>query len=83
MAGDAMNQIVPIVSEGATAVARAERDALVSLALTQRRLSWRYRNWALEDEARGNLIAYRKNAAEARRLWRDARQHIEIARNKP
>jgi hypothetical protein len=78
-----MNQIVPIVTEGFAAVAKSERDALVSLAWTQSRLSWRYRTWALEDEARGNLIAYRKNAAEARRLWRDARQHIEIARNKP
>lgn len=77
-----MNQIVPIVSESFAAVAKSERDALVSLAWTQSRLSWTYRKWALEDEARGNLIAYRRNAAEARRLWRDAREHLEIARSR-
>lgn len=68
-----MNAISPIISE---------RDGLVSLALTQRRLSWRYRKWALEDEARGDRKAYLKNAAEARRLWREALWHLDYARSK-
>jgi hypothetical protein len=76
-----MNQIAPIVSERFAAVARMNRDAFVSLAMTQRRLSWKYRRWALEDEARGDLDAYRKHAAEARRLWRNAQWHLEYARN--
>lgn len=76
-----MNQIAPIVSARFSAVARMNRDAFVSLAMTQRRLSWKYRNWALEDEARGDLNAYRKHAAEARRLWRDALWHLDYARN--
>lgn len=63
-------------------VVEKDRTAFVSLALTQRRLSWQYRKWAVEDEARGNLSAYRRHAAEARRLWRDARQHIELARSR-
>jgi hypothetical protein len=76
-----MNQIAPIVSERFAAVARMNRDAFVSLAMTQRRLSWKYRRWALEDEARGDHDAYRKHAAEARRLWRNAQWHLEYARN--
>lgn len=59
-----------------------ERDAFISLALTQRRLSWVYRKWALESEAEGNLDAYRRYAREARRLWRDAREHLAIARRR-
>jgi hypothetical protein len=76
-----MNALTPIVSERLRAVAQAERRGLISLALTQRRLSWSYRKWALEDEARGNHAAYLKHAAEARRLWRDARWHLDYARN--
>lgn len=76
-----MNALSPIVSERFQSVARAERDGLVSLALTQRRLSWRYRKWALEDEARGDREAYLKHAAEARRLWREALWHLDYARN--
>jgi hypothetical protein len=76
-----MNQIVPIVSERSAAVARVERNAFVSLAMTQRRLSWGYRKWALEDEARGDRKAYLKHAAEARRLWREALWHLDYARN--
>lgn len=77
-----MNAVSPIVSERSANVARAERDGLVSLALTQRRLSWSYRKWALEDEARGDRKAYLKHAAEARRLWRDALWHLDYARSK-
>lgn len=76
-----MNAITPIVSERASAVARMNRDAFLSLAWKQSRLSWKYRKWALEDEARGNLNAYRKHAAEARRLWREAEWHLDYARN--
>lgn len=59
----------------------ANRSAFLSLALTERRLSWTYRRWALEDEALGKLNAYRKHAAEARRLWRSALWHLDYARN--
>jgi len=62
-------------------VVQMNRAAVVSLALTQRRLSWQYRKWAVEDEARGNLNAYRRHAAEARRLWREALWHLDYARN--
>ena len=55
--------------------------AFVSLALTQRRLSWRYRRWALEDEAAGRLVAYRQDVKEARRLWREAKEHLDFARH--
>lgn len=55
------------------------RAALLSLALTQRRLSHEYRAWAREDEAAGRLDAYRRNSAEARRLRNDARWHLQRA----
>lgn len=77
-----MNQIAPIVSARFVAVQRQERDAFVSLALSQRRLSWRYRTWAGEDEARGDLAAYHRHTAEAKRLWRDALFHLDFARSR-
>lgn len=77
-----MNQIVPIVADPAATVRQSEVAALLSLVTTLRRLSWDYRYWALEDQARGDLDAYRKHAAEARRLWRSALAHLTIARNK-
>jgi hypothetical protein len=58
----------------------AERAAFIRLAQTQRRISWQYRNWALEARATGKPDDYKRYAAEARRLWRDARQHLELAR---
>jgi hypothetical protein len=58
-----------------------ERKAFIRLAITQKTISWVYRRWASEDEARGDLNAYRKHAAEARRLWRDALWHLDYARN--
>lgn len=61
---------------------KTERLAFLSLALTQRRLSWKYRTWALEDEARGDRSAFLKHAAEARRLWREARCHLDYARSR-
>ena len=69
------------MSARAILVAQTERAALLSLAKTQRRLSWTYRKWALEDEARGDRTAFTRNAAEARRLWRNAQWHLEYARN--
>jgi hypothetical protein len=59
----------------------AERQALIRLANTQRHLSWKYRSWALEDQAAGKLDSYRKNIREAERLRRDARWHLDYARN--
>ncbi|MGV8950119.1 MAG: hypothetical protein ACOH2M_03375 [Cypionkella sp.] len=56
------------------------RSALISLALTQRRLSHGYRQWAREDERAGRLASYRTNIAEANRLVRDARWHLQRAR---
>ena len=56
------------------------RAAMLSLALTQRRLSHQYRAFALEDERAGNLDAHRRNKSEADRLARDARWHLQRAR---
>lgn len=76
-------QSLPLVATARSmSVAQAERRGLISLAMTQRRLSWRYRKWALDDEARGDRKAFLKHAAEARRLWREAQWHIDFARNK-
>lgn len=59
-----------------------ERAAFIRLALTQRRESWRYRNWAITARAAGNQVDFQIYAAEARRLWRDAKWHIERARER-
>ncbi|MEO9231527.1 MAG: hypothetical protein ABI216_21615 [Devosia sp.] len=56
--------------------------AFASLALTQRRLAHRNRKWALEDEARGDLPAYRKHRSEAKRLWHDAKYHLWCAQDR-
>jgi len=58
-----------------------EREAFIRAALTLKRLSWVPRRWALEEEAKGNLAKYRSYAAEAKRLWRAARWHLDMARN--
>ena len=55
--------------------------ALLSLARTQRRLSWRYRRWAVEDEAAGRLVLYRRNVEQARKLWRSAKWALGAARD--
>jgi hypothetical protein len=57
-----------------------ERDALLSLARTQRRLSWGYRRLALDYQSEGNLDGYRRTGAEARRLWREAVAHLQAAK---
>lgn len=56
------------------------RAALLSLARTQRRLSHQYRAWAREDERAGKLDAYRRDKAEADRLWADAKWNLQFAR---
>lgn len=56
-----------------------EPDAFLSLSRTQRRLAHQYRRWALEDAAAGNLDRYRKNRAEAERLWKSAKFHLRRA----
>lgn len=57
-----------------------ERAAFLSLARTQHRLSWTYRKWALEARALGKTEDFTRYAAEARRLWRDCKEHISYAR---
>ena len=75
-----MNQIVPIIAQRRSAVLTAERRAFLRLVTQQRRLSWQYRRWALEDAEAGNITAYRKHLAEAERLRRDAHWHLDRAR---
>jgi hypothetical protein len=75
-----VNKHVPSLTAEPSVLAQ-NAAALVSLALTQRRLSWRYRRWALEDEAAGRMVAYRHDVKEARRLWREAKEHLDFARH--
>lgn len=75
-----MNQIVPIIAQRRAQVMSDERRAFLRLAVQQRRLYWKYRKWALEDEAAGNLAAYRKHLKEAERLRRDAHWHLDRAK---
>lgn len=58
----------------------AQRAALISLALTQRVLAGQHRIWAREAMAAGNDADFTRHAAEARRLFADARWHIARAR---
>lgn len=58
----------------------AQRTALISLALTQRVLAGQHRIWAREAMAAGNDAEFTRHAAEARRLFADARWHIWRAR---
>lgn len=55
--------------------------AFLSLALTQRRLSWGYRRLANEDAEQGDGYQYSQNVAEARRLWRAAKDSLSWARH--
>jgi hypothetical protein len=55
--------------------------AFMSLALTQRRLAHQHRRWALEDAIAGKLAESRRELNEANRLWRDAKEHLSIARH--
>lgn len=54
--------------------------ALFSLSQTQRRLAHRQRAEALKWEAQNNHRNYADCILEARRLWRDAKWHLERAR---
>lgn len=74
-----MNFVSKVTAE--TSVPAQNAAAFLSLALTQRRLSWRYRRWALEDEAAGRLVAYRRDADDARKLWRSAKDSLSWARH--
>lgn len=58
----------------------AEYTALVSLAKEQRRLSGQNRIWARQAWAAGNIATGNRHADEARRLFADARWHIDRAR---
>lgn len=51
------------------------------LSQTQRRLAHRLRRDALKWEAEGNHRNYASCILEARRLWRDAKWHLERARD--
>jgi hypothetical protein len=75
-----MNQIAPIIAERRAQLMTAERRAFLRLALQQRRLSWAYLRFALEDEKAGKLDSYRKNKQEAQRLRRDAHWHLDRAK---
>jgi hypothetical protein len=54
--------------------------ALFNLSQTQRRLAHDVRREALEWEARGNYQKFASCMLEGRRLWRDAKWHLERAR---
>lgn len=58
----------------------AQREAWFSLSQTQRRLSWRARREALQAERENNHARYAHYATEARRLWREAKTHLNFAR---
>lgn len=57
-----------------------QASAYFSLSQTQRRLAHRYRHDALRYEAEGNHRNYTSCMFEARRLWRDAKWHLDRAR---
>jgi hypothetical protein len=54
--------------------------AYLSLAMTQRRLAHIARREALAWEAAGDYRRYGPAAVEARRLWREAKWHLERAK---
>jgi len=60
--------------------ASAEYAALASLARTQRVLAGQHRIRAREAMAAGNDAEFTRHAAEARRLFADARWHLDRAR---
>jgi hypothetical protein len=54
--------------------------ALFSLSQTQRRLAHETRREALKWEAAGNYQNFASCMLEGRRLWRDAKWHLERAK---
>ena len=59
-----------------------ERAQFIRSAWNLKRISWGYRRNAIEDEAAGNLESYRRNADEARRLWRTAKAYLGYAEDR-
>lgn len=83
-----MNAFSPLTAEQAVSealrpvtISAQNAKAFFSLALTQKRLSWRYRKWALEAADAGNLDAYRRDRDEAKKLWRGAKESLSWARH--
>lgn len=54
--------------------------ALFSLSQTQRRLAHQIRREAFDWEARGNYRNFANCMLEGRRLWREAKWHLQNAR---
>lgn len=68
-------QIIPRSSHGDTVC------ALLNLAWTQSRLAHRMKREALAWEAKGNRANFADLQLKSRRLWRDAKAHLQLARN--
>jgi hypothetical protein len=58
----------------------AVKKAALSSVKTFRRLSFEYKKWALEEEARGNLDAFRRWRDESRRIRQLAWKYLSTAR---
>lgn len=54
---------------------------LLSLSQTQRRLAHQHKREALKWQAEGNRKFYLECRKESQRLWREARQHLLMARH--
>lgn len=54
--------------------------SLISLAKTQKRLAHEYKRMAVTSADLNRTEAYQRNKAEANRLWRDAKWHLQCAR---
>lgn len=59
---------------------KAQFDALVSLAMTERRIACRYREDAAKYEASGNYRLFAECRLQARAYQRRALEHIGMAR---
>jgi hypothetical protein len=57
------------------------RKAFLDLAREQRRSSWQHRKWAREEKNGGDPVKFHEHAANAIRLWREAKSSINAARN--
>lgn len=58
---------------------RALEKALISLALSQRRLAHEYKRWALAAEEEGKLERYRSYRSDSDHYWRSAKFHLAWA----
>jgi hypothetical protein len=70
----------PGISLGKLANDAEVRARFISLAKSQRRLSWDARKSALEAQAAGDALNFQHYRAKAVKLWRDALDHLEHAR---